>query len=197
MLPGGSLGMVIGDVSGHGFDSAIVMAQTRALLRAAARDESDPARILSAVNALLAPDLGENRFVSMITADVNPRTRVLRWANAGHVPGYLLDAAGRVKSELGSTGMVLGPFPDAPITTEQGPALEHGDLLVLFTDGVTEAASPDGTMCGADWALEVVRAHSDRHPEEILGALCKAVAEFSGGAGAGDDVTAMVCRVRC
>jgi sigma-B regulation protein RsbU (phosphoserine phosphatase) len=187
--------MVIGDVSGHGFDSAIVMAQTRALLRAAARDESDPARLLSAVNTLLAPDLGENRFVSMITVDLDPRTRAVRWANAGHVPGYVLDGAGRVKAELASTGVVLGLFPDAPFTTQQGPPLDCGDLLVLFTDGVTEAEAPDGTMCGAEWALDVVRAHAHRSSAEILEALCDEIKAFADGATQHDDVTAIVCRV--
>jgi phosphoserine phosphatase RsbU/P len=195
-LPGDSLGMLIGDVSGHGFDSAIVMAQTRALVRAAARDESDPARILSAVNELLAPDLGENRFVSMIAVDVDPRTRGIRWANAGHVPGYVLDRAGRVKAELASTGVVLGLFPDAAFATEYGPALECGDLLVLFTDGVTEAEAPDGTMSGAEWALDVVRAHAHRSSAEILEALCDAVKLFADGSAQHDDVTAVVCRVR-
>jgi sigma-B regulation protein RsbU (phosphoserine phosphatase) len=195
-LPGGSLGTVIGDVSGHGFDSAIVMAQTRALLRAAARDQSDPACILSAVNELLTPDLSENRFVSMIAVDINPRTRVFRWANAGHVPGYVLDSAGRVKAELTSTGVVLGLFPGAVFDTQYGPALERGDLLVLFTDGVTEAEAPDGTMCGAEWALDVVRAHAHRSSAEILDALYDAIKAFADGAAHHDDVTAIICRVR-
>ena len=187
--------MVIADVSGHGFDSAIVMAQTRALLRAAARDASDPACILLAVNTLLAPDLGDNRFVSMIAVDVNPRTRAIRWANAGHVPGCVLDRAGRVKTELASTGVVLGPFPDATFATEQGPPLEPGDLLVLFTDGVTEAEAPDGTMCGAEWALDVVRARRHLSSAEILDALSEAVRSIAGDRPQQDDLTAIVCRV--
>jgi len=195
-LPGGSLGMVIADVSGHGFDSAIVMAQTRALLRAAARDEANPARMLSAVNTLLAPDLGENRFVSMIAVSLDPRTRAVRWANAGHVPGYVLDRAGRVKTEFGSTGVVLGPFPDATFDIQEGPPLECGDLLVLFTDGVTEAEAPDGRMCGAEWALDVIRANTERSVAAMLDALCDAITAFADGAPQHDDVTAVVCRVR-
>jgi len=194
-LPGGSLGMVIADVSGHGFDSAIVMAETRALLRAAARDESDPARMLSAVNALLAPDLDEGRFVSMIVVDVHPQTRSIRWANAGHVPGYVLDRSGRVKATLASTGTVLGLFPDAAISTERGPALEGGDALVLFTDGVTEAEAPDGTVCGADWALDIVRSRAHLSSAQILEALCREISAFAAGADPHDDVTAIVCRV--
>jgi len=194
-LPGGSLGLVIADVSGHGFDSAILMAQTRALVRAAARDESDPARILSSVNALLAPDLGENRFVSMIIVDINPRTRAIRYANAGHASGYILDPAGTIKMELASTGVVLGLFDGAAFATEEGPALQCGDLLVLFTDGVTEAESPDGTMCGAERALDVMRSRAGHSAAEMLDALCEAVRSFADGHPQQDDVTAVVCRI--
>jgi len=194
-LPGESLGLVIGDVSGHGFDSAILMAQTRALVRAAARDESDPARILSNVNTLLTPDLSENRFVAMIVVELNPQTRAIRYANAGHASGYLLDGTGKVKMELASTGVVLGLFHDAAFVTAQGPELQCGDMLVLFTDGVTEAEAPDGTMCGAEWALDVVRSCADRCSAEILDTLCEAVQAFVEGHPQQDDVTAVVCRV--
>jgi sigma-B regulation protein RsbU (phosphoserine phosphatase) len=194
-LPGGSLGLVIGDVSGHGFDSAILMAQTRALVRAAACDEGDPAKILSKVNALLVPDLEENRFVSMIVAAIDPRTRTISYANAGHASGYILDGAGHVKMELRSTGVVLGVFAEAAFVTERGPDLRGGDLLVLFTDGVTEAESPDGTMCGAEWALDLVRSCHDCGAAEILDRLCEAVRGFVDGHPQQDDITAVVCRV--
>ena len=193
-LPGGALGLVIGDVSGHGFDSAILMAQVRALVRAAARRESDPARILSEVNALLVPDLGENRFVGMIIVAIDPHTRRVTYANAGHTPGYILDQAGHVRMELTSTGLVLGLFCDAAFVTEQGPELQQGDLLVLFTDGVTEAATADGRICGPEWALDVVRARAHLASAVILDALCEAVRSLTGDAAQQDDVTAIVCR---
>ena len=174
------------------------MAQTRALVRAAARRRIATSGDVSCrpVNALLAPDLGENRFVSMIAVDVAPQTRGIRWANAGHVPGYVLDRAGRVKAELASTGVVLGLFPDAAFATEHGPALECGDLLVLFTDGVTEAEAPDGAMSGAEWALDVVRAHAHR---SSAGSSTRSATPSSGSpmrSAQHDDVTAIVCRVR-
>jgi sigma-B regulation protein RsbU (phosphoserine phosphatase) len=195
-LPGGCLGLVIGDVSGHGLDSAITMSQTRALVRAAARDHGDPVRILSDVNALLVPDLGEHRFVGMIVVAIDPRTRAFSWANAGHAPGYVLDGTGQVRTELASTGVVLGLFEDAGFATERGPALEAGDTLVLFTDGVTEAQAPEGTMWSPERALDVVRAARDRSAAEILEALCQAVTAFADGGSPHDDVTAVVCRVR-
>ena len=194
-LPGGALGLVIGDVSGHGFDSAILMAQARALVRAAARREADPAKILSEVNALLVPDLGENRFIGMIVVAIEPRTRSVAYANAGHTPGYILDQEGRVRMELTSTGLVLGLFCDAAFVTEKAPELEQGDLLVLFTDGVTEAATADGRICGPEWALNVVRAHAHLASAEVLQALCEAVRSIRGDSPQQDDVTAIVCRV--
>jgi sigma-B regulation protein RsbU (phosphoserine phosphatase) len=194
-LPTGPLGLVIGDVSGHGLDSAITMAQTRALVRAAARDHGDPAAILSDVNALLVPDLGDHRFVGMIIVEIDPRTRGFSYANAGHASGYLLDRTGRIKMELASTGIVLGLFEDAVFATAHGPELECGDTFVLFTDGVTEAEALDGTMCGAEWALDIVRGNAHRSAAEILETLCEAVAALADGGGQHDDVTAIVCRV--
>ena len=191
----GTLGLVIGDVSGHGFDSAITMAATRALVRAAARRDSDPAGILSEVNALLVPDLGENRFVAMILVEIDPHSRRLSYANAGHAAGYLLDCAGNVKLELSSTGTVLGLFEGATFATAHGPELKNGDLLVLFTDGVTEAETPAGKMCGAEWALDVVRSCSHLNAAGILGTLCSAVRAITGEGAQQDDVTAVVCKV--
>jgi len=91
---------------------------------------------------------------------------------------------------------VLGPFADSAFVTEQGPALRRGDLLVLFTDGVTEAEAADGRIYCYQWALDVVRAHAHRSPAEILEALCDAIKVFADGAAQRDDVTAVVCRVR-
>jgi PAS domain S-box-containing protein len=195
-LPGGLLGMVIADVSGHGFDSAILMAQTRALVRAAARREADPAKILSEVNCLLVPDLGEGRFIGMTILTVCPQTRRFSYANAGHVPGYVLDRAGNVRMELASTGVVLGLFDDAAFATRSGPPLDRGDLIVLFTDGVTEAEASDGRMCGAEWALDVVRSRAHFTSAEILDALAEAIRALTGEGSQQDDITAIVCRIR-
>ena len=177
-------------------DSAITMAQTRALVRAAARDHADPAQILSDVNALLVPDLGEHRFVGMIIVAINPRTRAISFANAGHTPGYLLDRAGNVRMELTSTGLVLGLFEDTPFATARGPDLEPGDVLVLLTDGLTEAEALDGSMCGPEWALDIVRANAHHRSAEILERLTEAVQAFADKGYQHDDATAIVCRIR-
>jgi len=90
---------------------------------------------------------------------------------------------------------VLGLFDDAAFATERGPDLRAGDLLALFTDGVTEAEAADGTMCGAEWALDVVRARAHLCSAEILDALCDAIRTITGGGSQQDDITAIVCRI--
>jgi serine phosphatase RsbU (regulator of sigma subunit) len=126
---------------------------------------------------------------------IDPHTRGVSYANAGHTPGYILDRKGRLRMELTSTGLVLGLFGDATFVTEKGPDLQQGDLLALFTDGVTEAQDSNGTMCGAEWALDVVRARAHLTSAEILDALCEAVRSITGERAQQDDLTAIVCRV--
>jgi sigma-B regulation protein RsbU (phosphoserine phosphatase) len=193
-FPGGGLGLVIGDVSGHGFDSAILMAETRAVLRSVSQMEADPGCVLWNVNRVLASDVDENRFVGMVVLNVDPATRECRYANAGHTPGYVLDAHGTVRAELASTGLPLGPFSDARFETLVAPRLEPGDVVVLVTDGLTEMSAPNGGMCGTDVVLEVVRGRVRESAAAIVDGLCEAVRTFSDGALQGDDVTAVVCK---
>lgn len=194
-LPDACLGLVIGDVSGHGFDSAILMAQTRAVLRSVSLLEGDPGTILTNVNRVVVPDMGDNRFVGMIVVAIDPRTRAVSYANAGHTSGYLLDRAGAVKAELHSTGVPLGLFEDASFETRRFAALEPGDLLLLFTDGVSEASAPDGSMFGSERTLDEIRSRAGERASTILDSLCRAVRTFAAGAPQQDDITAIVCKV--
>ena len=195
-LPGGALGLVIGDVSGHGFDSAILMAQVRALVRAAARRESDPARILSEVNALLVPDLGENRFIGMIVVAIEPHTRSVTYANAGHTPGYILDQAGHVRMELTSTGVVLGLFCDAAFVTAAGTgtrARRPARAVHRRRDGGRNrgrhgSAAPSGRWTSCARARTTLRPGSSTRSAKLSG-------PSAGDAAQQDDVTAIVCRV--
>jgi PAS domain S-box-containing protein len=194
IFPGGGLGLVIGDVSGHGFDSAILMAETRAVLRSVSHAEADPGSVLWNVNRVLAPDLDENRFVGMVVVNVDPATRECRYANAGHTPGYVFDAGGAVRAELVSTGVPLGPFAEARFETIPGPRLEPGDVVVLVTDGMTEISAPNGSMCGTDFVLDVVRGRVRESAAAILDGLCQAARAFADGAPQSDDVTVVVCK---
>ncbi len=192
-LADGSLGLAVGDVSGHGIGAALLMAETCAYLRALALTHADVADILGLANRRLVADVGPSTFVAVILARLAPGGRSLVYSNAGHWPGYVLDGRGDVKAVLSATGTPLGleaggAFPGAaPIE------LAPGDLVFLPTDGVIESFAADGTRFGAARALDVVRAHRDRPPPEIVEALVRAVGTYSGGVQV-DDVTAVVLK---
>ncbi len=188
------LGIVIGDVSGHGFDSALLMAETRAVLRSAAQARSRPGEILTVVNRVVAADMEGNRFTTLFVGRLHGPTRTLTFASAGHNPGYVLDRTGAVKTELTATGVPLGPFPDAVFTTSSEIVLEPGDMLVLLTDGVTESQSPDGSFFEVEASLEVVRSCRGERASEIVQRLYRAARAFGQGVPQIDDMTIVICK---
>src|SRR5581483_694507 len=114
--------LVIGDVSGHGLPAALLMSETRAYVRAFMLSRTDIADVLSEVNRALTSDTGNEAFVTLLLARFDPQARTLSYAGAGHPPGYVLDAAGNLKSELPSTGLPLGV--DEQSTFSTGPTLQ-------------------------------------------------------------------------
>ena len=185
------LGVLVADASGHGIGSALVIGQTRACLRALALGCADVGTLLTLANQRLAGDLVGGDFVTLLLMRLDPHTRSLRHANAGHWPGYVLDRQGRTKAMLASTGGAIGidsagEFPTGPPTT-----LKPGDLVFLFTDGIVEAVSQDRERFGLERTLGVVRAHRHETPDAILDALFDAVSDFCGRR-LQDDITAVI-----
>jgi PAS domain S-box-containing protein len=193
-LADGSLGLAVGDVSGHGIGAALLMATTCAYLRALTLTHTDVDRILALVNRRLVEDAAADHFVTLLLARLDPRTRSLVYSSAGHSPGYVLDGRGEVKTVLSSTGMPLGVEPAATFPSAAAVTLEPGDLVFLPSDGVIESFSADGTRFGMARALDVIRAHRNQAPGEIVEALFQAVGVYSGGIQL-DDVTAVVLKV--
>ena len=192
-LPGECLGIVVGDVSGHGVDSALLMAETRAVLRATAQTTSEPSEILAVVNRVLHADTEAHRFATLLLARLHVPSRTLAYSSAGHPSGYLLDGRGAVKSELPATGLPLGLFPDSTYETRDALRVGKGDSLVLLTDGVTDCGTPEGELFGAERALEVIRSLSGRSSDIVEG-LYRAVRAFENGGPQRDDVTVVVAR---
>ncbi|MCI0746590.1 MAG: SpoIIE family protein phosphatase [Verrucomicrobia subdivision 3 bacterium] len=190
------MGVVLGDVTGHGVGPALLMAETRAYLRVLAGRREDVGEILTRANGVLAEDVGTERFVTLFIARLDPKTRELTYASAGHSAGHLLDASGRVKQLLPRTGIPLGMRADTLYASSAEFALESGDVVVLLTDGVEESLAPDGALFGTERALDIVRQHRERPAQQIVEELYQAVRKFSGGAAQTDDVTAIVVKVR-
>lgn len=179
-LPDGGLGIAVGDASGHGLGPALVIAATRAYLRAFASHESDPGRLLARTNRCLVDDLGDH-FVTLFLARLDPAGRSLTYANAGHWPGHVLGLDGKCRAELRSTSFPLGLVAGADFPTSDAVRLEPGDRLLLLTDGVTEATSPSGEPFGVVRALDVVRESPPGDPKAVLAALTARLDEFAHG----------------
>src|SRR5262249_672352 len=190
----GHQGIAIGDASGHGIGAALLIAETRAYLRALALTHTDPGTILRLLNNRLAEDISSDHFVTLLFARLCPLTRSLVYSNAGHLPGYVFDAQGQVKLVLQSTSLPLGLDPTG--ASSNGPALTlaPGDLVFLLTDGIVEARSGADSLFGIGRALEVVRAHRHESAGEIIAALFHEVREWFQSA-QGDDMTAIVIKV--
>ncbi len=194
-LRGGSLGIAIGDVSGHGVGPALLMAEVRAFFRAFAQTEADVGAILGLMNRVLVPDIDEDRFVTLLLARLDPHTRRFSYASAGHQPGFILDAVGNVRRTLGSTGTPLGLFPDDAFPAGEEVQLAPGDLVLLVTDGVMEARDPGGARFGVQRTLNLVRAYRKESAGAIVENLYHGVRAFGQTLPQYDDVTATVIKV--
>lgn len=190
----GKVGLVVGDVCGHGICAALIMAETRAYLRAFAKIESDPGIIFNMLNQELTTDLDEQHYVTMIFTVLNPREKSLVYVSAGHVPGFLLDNSGTVNYKMESTGIPLGFIHDYNYETSETIKLPQESTLVLLTDGITEALSPDDVEFGEQRALDQIRANKKVPAKQILKQLYEAVLSFSNNNQA-DDITGIVCKI--
>jgi sigma-B regulation protein RsbU (phosphoserine phosphatase) len=194
-LPCGRCAIAIGDVSGHGIGAALMMVETRACLRALLT-HADLSQILALINKHLRTDfLSTDRFVTLLLLAIDPRTRCLTYSNAGHCPAYVLDRQGEVRAILQATAPPLtveseDDFPSGPVTV-----LQPGDIVFLWTDGLSETESAEGKLFGCQRALEVVRTHRHKEPEHILESLFRARRDFAGNQAQVDDVTAVIIKV--
>lgn len=190
---GETLGVLVADACGHGIGAALLASQIHAYLRALSLTSTDVAKIFEITNQCLCVN-PVCQFVTAFYMRLDPKTRVLHYANAGHCPGYVLDKQGQTKAVLTSTGLPLGmlainPFPPAPTVS-----LVSGDLVVVVTDGITEAISPKGELFGMNRVLRVVREQQHQNPDEILSALFNAVGNFCNH-NFQDDLTAIIVSV--
>ena len=189
-LEDGRVVVVIGDVSGHGMHSALVMAQARALLRAFCATITDLARVVNLLNDFLSKDLTSGRFMTMFIALFDPKTGAMHWCSAGHPPTLLFRREGEVE-RLISTGRVLGIFPNGNFVLGEARTLEPGDVLLLYTDGATEANAPDGEMFGEERLTDVLRSAAGKPPQDMLDAISQALQQWTRAPDMGDDLTMM------
>lgn len=187
--------LVIGDVSGHGLGSALLMADVRAYLRALLAEHGSLPDVLRRASQLLHEDLGSYRFITLLSARLRPAAHTLEFVNAGHPPGYVLGADGRIKAELTPCVPALGLDWEGRYPDSTEILLAPGDLVLLLTDGALEAAASGGEEFGLARVLDLVKAERHRPAGEIITALFDAVRAFSEESSLRDDLTAVIVKV--
>jgi sigma-B regulation protein RsbU (phosphoserine phosphatase) len=189
----GRLGLAVGDVSGKGMYAAILGAAVQARLQAlAARGGTDPSALLAELNQLTIGSIEEHRFVTLALAVHAPAASTLHFASAGHPPGIVLSAGGGCRL-LDATGPVIG-WPGAHFTT-RSERVETGDLVALYSDGISETRSPAGQELGTSGLVDLLRRFMSLPSAGIVDGVLAELERFSGGAPAEDDRTLLVARI--
>ncbi|MGA8149430.1 MAG: SpoIIE family protein phosphatase [Terriglobales bacterium] len=192
----GSLLIAVGDVRGHGFGSALIMALTRAYLRSFAVLQLEVHEILEQMNSALLKDLSHGQFVTLALARLHPGQRTLTFASAGHVPGFVLLESGGLRAELNSTGLPLGLFPENKCSQQPVIGLGLGEIVVLMTDGAAESAGPDGEEFGSHRVVDYVRSHRHDPAQHIANGIYHAARAYTKDQPQKDDITSVVIKMR-
>jgi serine phosphatase RsbU (regulator of sigma subunit) len=188
----GRLVIALGDVSGKGTAAALLMSSLHASIHAQTGSHDSLVETISAVNRYLAENIPSNRFVTLFYAELDPESGALSFLNAGHNPPLIVHAAGTVE-QLASGGLPLGIKANADYR-EGRTTLQAGDVLVIYSDGVTEAASPNGEEFGPTRLYEVVSRNVESSAAGIRDRIESALTKFSQGIPAADDITLVIVK---
>ena len=193
-LGGGTLGLVLADIAGKGIAAALLMANLQAALRSqCATAGEQPERFLSSVNQLLYRNTSNRDYATLFFAEYDDRTRKLRYSNCGHPPALLLRSDDTVE-RLGSTCTVMGLFDKWECTMEERE-LAPGDVVLVYTDGVSEALNGEGEEFGDERLLEAARQNRHLSLPELLVAVIDQAQRFSPDEQA-DDITLIVAKCK-
>jgi sigma-B regulation protein RsbU (phosphoserine phosphatase) len=190
-LPGGRIGFALADVAGKGLPAALLASMVQGIFESHARRGDGPAATLTRVNEALAAREIEARFVTMFYAVLHP-SGSFAFSNAGHNPPVVLRRRDVVK-RLETGGLVIGPFKGAHFDEESG-ALDRGDVLVLYSDGVTDAEAPDGEQYGEERFLASLSGPQEESVEAIRDRVLESVRAFAADRAPADDLTVLVVR---
>jgi sigma-B regulation protein RsbU (phosphoserine phosphatase) len=190
-LPDGRIGLVMADVAGKGVPAAFFMAVSRTNLRELAAHHSDPGACLARANDLLCTQNPMELFVTVFYGIFDASTGRLEYANGGHNAPILRRKDGSVEALNGTGGRMLGVKAGAAFLNHS-VALEHGDRLVLYTDGVTEAFNPSNEAFGEQRLIAEIQAHGDGAASSLVERIFGSVTRFAGAAAQSDDITLAV-----
>jgi len=191
-------GLVIGDVMGKGVPAGLIMTMTRGILRADALHHNSPAQILKNLNQVMYADLeNSNRFVTLFYSEYDPNPRQLSFSNAAHNPPLLWRSRQDVIERLDTDGMLIGLDANTDYQEDQ-VTLAPGDTIIYYTDGFTDAASPNGDRFDEENLIAVFQeaCHTCHGPQEILDRLFERLQAFMGERNRGnDDITIIIMQI--
>jgi len=192
-LEDGRVALVIGDVSGKGIGAALLMASLRASLHGLLdADSTGIARLVSKLNKIVFESSTSSRYATFFLAIYEPVTRTLRFVNAGHNPPVVLRGAAEV-IRLEACGPIVGLLPSVEFE-ERVEVLQHGDIFIGYTDGISEAMTSDDEEWGEDRMIEAALANRELCPKQLLDSLMTSADRFTAGAPQHDDMTLIVGR---
>ena len=190
------VGVAIGDVSGHGIPSALLMATVRSALRQRSSLPGNPAEIISDVNRQLVRDVEDSgQFMTMFYLTLDPAKRQISWVRAGHDPAIFYDPARNAFEDLTGTGLALGVDENWQFQKYTKTDLGKGQVIVLCTDGIWEARNRQGKMFGKAPIYKIICNHKSSRADEILDAVLEALEHFQDGAKIEDDITLVVIKL--
>jgi sigma-B regulation protein RsbU (phosphoserine phosphatase) len=191
------IGLVVGDVSGHGVPSALLMATARALMRQRSYLPGGPAQVVSDVNMHLSRDVEDSgQFMTLFYLVIDPIRRSLKWVRAGHEPAMLYDPHRQVFEELRGAGVALGVDEYWKYEEETWKGLSNGQVILIGTDGIWESRNAEGQMFGKEALLELIRQNASDSAEELLRVVIDAIKNFQQGVDPEDDITLVVVKVK-
>ena len=189
---GSRVGLALGDVSGKGMPASLMMMALHARVQVLAENPGDLAAFMTRLNKATCAKCPANRFITFFFSVLDAATGELAFANAGHNPPIVIRASGESQMLEGG-GPVLGVLPIAPYS-EQREHLGPGDVLVLYSDGVTEANNANFDEFGEERFIEVLKRHRHEPAAGIVTAVTNALGEFAAGAPQADDITLVVAK---
>jgi sigma-B regulation protein RsbU (phosphoserine phosphatase) len=191
------IGVAIGDVSGHGISSALLMATVRSSLRQRVSLPGSSAKIISDVNRQLVQDVEDSgQFMTMFFLTLDTVARQLEWVRAGHDPAMLYDPGSDSFNELSGSGIALGVDAEWIYEDNQKTDFSNGQIIFLSTDGIWEARNKRGEMLGKEPILNVIRQNYSSDATQIIDAIFDIVDKFVDEVKIEDDITSVIIKMQ-
>jgi serine phosphatase RsbU (regulator of sigma subunit)/pSer/pThr/pTyr-binding forkhead associated (FHA) protein len=192
IYPEGRVGLVLGDVAGKGMPAAMLMANLQARVQVLSEDPSDIAGLVWRLDRSISSNCPSNRFITLFFGVLDSTSGEIAYTNAGHNPPLLIRANSSIETLTGG-GTVLGMLPE--LGYEQKTArLEPGDMLAIFSDGVTEAVNPDDDEFGEERLARLLVENAEKSSRELVDLVNASLDEFCAGAPPADDITLVIAR---